>query len=304
MKYLTGFGKANGTFGELLQGVLPNGKKFMVTFPINIFSYVKFIPEVNNNAVNVFPAHKIKSKTIAEKLICNFNLKIGGNLIINSEIPEGKGLASSSADLVATAYAIADSLKTSISEQMIAELILEIEPSDGIMYSGIVSFYHQELKLINTIGNLSSLIIIAVDEGYTVDTIDYNARTKIYTSADAAKYNNMLNKMSYAIRKHDLGMIGKITTESAIMNQQNNPKKYLDEFIHISNEVQALGIVVAHSGSFIGVLLDPQPSNFYMQKEFCINKLKKLNQDIKIFSSIDFNIVNALESTSNEAIAC
>jgi uncharacterized protein involved in propanediol utilization len=275
-QYSIGSGRAHGTFGELLQGILLNQKRFMVTFPINLFSYVTFVPDVNTTKITSFPEDKIKSIAIAKKLINYFKSNLGGKIFINSDIPEGRGLASSSADLVATAYAVANCINVDISEELIAEFISEIEPSDGVMYPGIVSFYHQEVKLINFIGNLSSLVIVGIDEGYTVDTLEYNTRTKSYTAACAMKYQQLLDEMTIAIRNHDLAVIGKIATESSIMNQENNPKMFLEECLRISNEIGALGVVNAHSGSFIGILLNPASDNFDLQQAFCKEHLKKL----------------------------
>lgn len=284
-----GYGKSYGTFGELLQGILPNQRNFMVTFPIQLFSYAIFIPDYNLNEVIVFPKHKIKSSLLAQSILNYYNILFGGRLIIKSELPEGKGLASSSADLIATAYAVARSFNFKITEETIAQLICPIEPSDGIMYQGIVSFYYKELKLIEYIGSLPSIVILAIDEGGEIDTIEYNSKQKFYSQKDVIKYENMLYNMTKAIQNKDLNTVGIISTESAIMNQKKNPKEYLKYFIKISNELNILGVAVAHSGTFIGLLLDPLSINFVQQKLLCLEKLRKLNNNISMFYSIDFN---------------
>ncbi len=287
--YQTGYGKANGTFGELLQGVLPCQKSFMVTFPVNLFSYVTFIPDASTTKISTFPDHKIKSYTLAQNLLNTFNIQIGGTLIIESELVEGKGLASSSADLVATAYAVANSIKASISKELIAKLIYSIEPSDGVMYPGIIAFDYKKLKLIEKIGNLPELTIIAIDEGKKIDTLQYNSIQKFYSKSCQKKYEKLLDQMTTAIQAQNLPLIGKISTESAIMNQNNNHKNFLQDLIDISNEIGALGISTAHSGTFLGIVLDPKAKNFRSQKASCIEKLKLLTENISIFHSIDFN---------------
>ena len=300
LKYRVGFGKANGAFGELLQGILPDKKQFMVTFPVNLFSHVTFSPK-NDLNITSFPKHKIKSITLAKNIINYFGAKVGGELIINSEIPEGKGLASSSADLVATAYAVADALGVTLSKELIAQLIREIEPSDGVMYQSIVSFYYQELKLIKNIGNIDSLVIVAVDEGYVIDTLEYNSKVKFYTSSCALKYQQLLTQLTVAIKKNDLSTIGKIATESALMNQLNNPKKLLPDIIEICEEIKGLGVVVAHSGSFVGILLNPKIDDFTAQKITCYRRLEKLNANLQVFSSINFE-TNALPQELSSTI--
>lgn len=285
-EYSVATAKANGTFGELLQGYLLNGKSFMVTFPINLFSFATFIPDAKSNVIVTIPQHKKKSTLLAYKLLELFNLKVGGVLIINSELPEGKGLASSSADLVATAYAVSKAVRITVNQELIAELIRGIEPSDGIMYEGIVSFYYKELKLIESIGNLNNLVVVAIDEGDVIDTLEYNQRKKIYNYAEAIKYESMLCDITYAIKNKNLKMVGKISTQSAIMNQQHNPKKFLDQCIKICSRINGVGVTVAHSGTFLGILLDNQSPEFISQKAECIKKFRKISNKIKMFHVI------------------
>ncbi len=290
-KYKTGYGKANGTFGELLQGVLTCQRAFMVTFPINLFSYTTFIPNTDTDEIMVFPEHKTKSHTLAKNLLKTLNIKIGGVLIIESELVEGKGLASSSADLVATAYAVSSAVNFNISREKIANLISAIEPSDGVMYSGIVAFDYKKLNLIEKIGNLPEIVIIAVDEDKNkkISTLEYNSIKRIYTSSHKKKYQKLLSQMIVAIQNQNLHEIGKLSTQSALMNQPHNPKNFLQELIDISNKIKGLGVTIAHSGTLTGIILDPTAPDFNRKKSTCIKHVEKLTKNISIFHSIDFN---------------
>jgi uncharacterized protein involved in propanediol utilization len=277
--------RVNGTFGELLQGYLPNGRSFMVTNPIHLYSNVTFIPDPNSKIVTVAPEHKKKSQILVNQIIKTFNLNIGGKLIIQSEIPESKGLASSSADLVATAYAISNSLGLKISKELISKLISCIEPSDGVMYDEIVSFYYKELELIEKIGKISNLAAVALDEGGNIDTIEYNKKKFTYRKDYAELYSAMLDRITKAIKSNDLETIGKIATQSALMNQKNNHKKHLNSIIEICNDIGGLGVSIAHSGTFVGILLNTNSPEFTKQKDYCMNKMKKLNNNFSIFFS-------------------
>src|SRR6266478_677024 len=97
---IVGKGSACGTFGELLQGVLPTHRNFLVTCPIEIYSSAWYIHHPTAS-LQVTPSHKNKALKMV-KLICeHLHYASTGHIIISSSIPEGKGLASSSADLVA-----------------------------------------------------------------------------------------------------------------------------------------------------------------------------------------------------------
>lgn len=283
-----GVGRANGTFGELLQGVLPGNKNFMVTFPVNLYSTVTFYPDKNSSKITAEPSYKVKSIQFAKHLLAQFNIETGGRLVIQSDIKEGKGLASSSADLVATAYAICDAYSREIDEETISSLIRLIEPSDGVMYNEIVSYDYKKLQLINKLGNLPSLTIIGIDEGEQICTIEYNSRSKHYSPERVVRYATMLKEMSDAVRYRNLRSVGRISTESALLNEAYNEKKDLRNIINICGEIGGLGISVAHSGTFIGILLDPREPSYPQKYKQCIEKLKKLNKKIEIYNSIDF----------------
>ena len=128
-----GAGRAPGTFGELLQGVLPTERReFLVTLPITENSAAEFIPTCGNG-VHVSPPHKEKSRRLAEELLRANDLPPGGALRIESGLREGAGLASSSADMVATARAVGNAHGIRVPRRLLARLVCAIEPSDGVM---------------------------------------------------------------------------------------------------------------------------------------------------------------------------
>src|SRR5215212_9088927 len=95
----TGIGRCLGTFGELLQGALPiERREFLVTLPITEGSTAEFTVVHGLKGVRVCPPYKEKSRRLAEELMRIYNLEAGGDLHIESELHEGKGCASSSAD--------------------------------------------------------------------------------------------------------------------------------------------------------------------------------------------------------------
>ncbi len=102
----SGISSAFGTFGELLQGVDEDGVDFLVTLPISCWSTATFVTRPSSPGITVSPAYKHKAVALARAMLTSAGFTGGGRLVIGSAIPEGKGLASSSADLVATARAV------------------------------------------------------------------------------------------------------------------------------------------------------------------------------------------------------
>ncbi len=282
-----GVGIANGTFGELLQGSLQNDDNhFLVTLPIQRFSKVVFTPDATSERITVTPSHKLKSRDLVQKLLDYYELRIGGHLSIESELPEGKGMASSSADLVAAARALASSLSHIIPTELILAVLRTIEPSDGVMYPEFVTFFHRKVELGRRLGFPSRLKIVAIDEGGQIDTIEYNQHNHLFSDDECAEYAELLQTVEAAILGNDLTLLGRVTTRSAVLNQSRNPKRHLGQMVEISKEVQALGVVGAHSGPCLGLIFPDGPA-YRKRIERGIKALSQLTDNVFVVESLE-----------------
>lgn len=257
-----GGGSAFGSFGELLQGVLPDDDvDFLVTFPIDRGSRVRFRLDPGGE-LRVFPSHKWKALTLARMLMEAAGCDGGGTLIVDSELPVGKGLASSSADLVATARVLGDVLGLDMEPARIEDWLRQIEPTDGVMHSGVVAFEHRRVRLRAFLGTLPPITVVAIDEGGQVDTVAFNARRKPFADADKREYAHLLDRLSTAVAQTDLAAVGTVATKSTMLNQALLPKRHFDAMLSICERNEALGVICAHSGTVIGVMLgDEQPGH-------------------------------------------
>jgi uncharacterized protein involved in propanediol utilization len=246
---------AFGTFGELLQGALPDGTDFLVTLPIARWSTAHFLFDPAAAAVHACPADRSKSRRLAEMMLDRYRSPGGGVLRLVGELPVGKGLASSSADLVATARAVGRALGVDPGPAEIEDLLRPIEPSDGVMYPGVVAFHHREVRLRVQLGHLPPLTVVSIDEGGEVETVGFNRRPKDYSVQDKLTYERLLSEVSAAIRQGDAATIGQVATQSACMNQRLCPKRTLKQMLAVCEAVDGLGVVAAHSGTVLGILL-------------------------------------------------
>ncbi|MGW8487074.1 GHMP family kinase ATP-binding protein [Streptomyces sp. NPDC055886] len=250
-----GTGRAFGTFGELLQGVLPGSDRhFMVTFPVAAWSTASFQHFPDSSGLVVWPPHKRKALRIARLALAAAGHGGGGVLELDSDLPEGKGMASSSADLVATARAVAAALGTAFDAPTIESFLREIEPTDGVMYDEIVAYYHREAELREALGALPPLVIVAHDEGGQVDTIVHNRAAKPAGEAEKREYAQLLDRLCDAVRAGDLTTVGQVATRSAQLNARLRPRRRLPELERISATTGGLGVVCAHSGTVLGIL--------------------------------------------------
>ncbi|GLZ39378.1 kinase [Actinokineospora sp. NBRC 105648] len=286
----TGVSTAFGTFGELLQGALPEADgDFLVTLPIARWSIATFRTDPESVELQVRPAGKRKALRLARMILADAGETSGGLLTIDSGIPEGKGLASSSADLVATARAVANALGLPMPAHRVEELLGRIEPTDGVLYPGIVAFYHRRVRLHSFLGSLPPMAVVGIDEGGTVDTVAFNRIPKPFTAADRRDYASLLDRVTAAVRDGDLDTIGEVATRSAEMNQVLRPKRTLPALQRICAEVGGLGVVNAHSGTTLGILLDTRAPESRVRVAEAAKKCLSLAGNVTVYRSLSFD---------------
>ncbi len=249
--------RAPATFGELLQGRDPlSGHDFLVTLPITLQSVARYCGFEKSTALYVFPADKAKSLKAARLFLQKFGIDSGGILQISSGVSEGKGLASSSADIVATLRALANYFDVSLGLDDMLEIIRQIEPTDGVMFDESVAFFHRRVELGAVIGKLPRMCMLAIDEGGMIDTVSYNKRHFDFSDEEKHAYGALLDDITAAIRDGDVRAIGSAATASTRLHQKRNRKETFAELERILAEVEADGIVNCHSGTLIGLCFD------------------------------------------------
>ncbi|MDA0562190.1 kinase [Burkholderia pseudomallei] len=254
---LFSIGRAPATFGELVQGREPaSGDDFLITLPITLSSTARFCRFRDSDRLYVFPASKKKSLKAAALFLERFGILTGGVLQICSDVSEGKGLASSSSDIVATLRALAACFDIPLSPADMCAIIREIEPTDGVMFDESVAFFHRRVELGKVMGRLPKICILAIDEGGTIDTVEYNCHRFEFSHEEADQYAALLADVDAAISRSDVRQIGRAATLSAQMHQKRNPKRTLRQLEALMREVGAHGIVNCHSGTFIGLCFD------------------------------------------------
>ena len=243
--------KAPASCGELVEGVL-NETPFLVTAPISMYAVATVSDAFSG-------MHGLGAK--AEAAVARTLSHIGKETLpfgirLDSAIPQGKGMASSSADIAAVSYATARALGRELTAQEIMDIAIAIEPSDGIAFAGLSHVSHTTGKLFEQYFNVPLLAVSIFDVGGTVDTIAYY-RSKGNRGNHDEVYRQLLDTVDQAFRTRDLqqeALLGQAATASARLNQVHLEKPKLEEFITAAQRQGALGTLVAHSGTVVGVL--------------------------------------------------
>lgn len=262
--------RAPGSCGELVQGTLC-GENFLVTCPINLYSEVAVIP---NNRPNSNPQYSKVCKAI-EQTVRYLNLDHSYfDFEIKTQLPIGKGMASSSADISAACQAVGVSLGVTFTPDEIADIALAIEPTDAIFYPGIFMFDHVNGRIRNYLGTPPDINIAVFDIGGEINTMHFNKRSDLnrLNAVKEEQVINALNLVKRGLANGDIDLIGQAATISARANQIILYKPNLEGIINISRKFGAAGVNVAHSGTVIGILFDSKKSE---QINLCIKAIRE-----------------------------
>ena len=247
---------APATCGELVQGMI-DGVHFHVTCPIDLFSCAR-VKLLENSGLRAPRDRPKAGQAFRKALEETGNPGIGGELIIDSAIPRGKGMGSSTADIAATAAAVFLALHREPDPRRLAAIALSIEPTDGSLFPGIVLFDHREGRALEFLGPPPPLQLLILDFGGEVDTLEFDRRRRPEVLRMLQReILEALGMVKAGIASRDLKLIGEGATLSARLNQRILFKPQLEKVIGLSREVGAVGVNVAHSGTVIGVMLDP-----------------------------------------------
>ena len=221
--------KVPGSCGELVQGFY-KGEPLLVTCPIEKFSAV----EVGGDFFCVEGLGE-KSLLMLEKVLKCLQVEKSFGIKLTTELPHGKGMASSSADLAAVAYAVAKFFGREFTAEEISKLAAEIEPTDGIFFDGVVAMNPVTGKFLKNIRVSGNFFIAIFDCGGEIDTVKFARRS------------------DFQIPQLDDILDFELAEKSALANQKILPKPHLEEIIKFAKELGAATVNVAHSGTVIGI---------------------------------------------------
>lgn len=245
-----------GSCGELAQGMV-EGAYFLVTCPIDMYSTATATLYHGCGRVDA-PADAPKSRRAAELTLARCGRSdVDVRLMLSSSLPRGKGMASSTADVSATIAAISNALGAEMSAEQIAQVALQIEPSDGVMLPGIAMLDHKQGGSVRTLGAPPPMRVVALDFGGNIDTLAFNGVNRdCALKSMESEFSAALALIQRGIRDGSPSDIGAGATRSAIANQKLLYKSQLDAVLNLSEGLGAVGVNAAHSGTVLGLLFE------------------------------------------------
>jgi L-threonine kinase len=250
---LEGRGTAPGTCGEFIQGLLPDGTDFHVTCPINKSASV--VVEIRKapaySVTGLFP-HQQKLDLALRYTSELFELGAADLRIRHwSDLDIGKGMGSSTADVLSGIRAVANALGETLTPEQAGELATRVESSDGTMYPGIAVVSHKTGAMLRNWPWYPEFVIVMLVPQDCVDTeaIAFDGKQ------DAPEeYEALLAGFDRAVAIQSSADFAAESTKAAALNAPYLVNPYAQTLAGRLDEFGALGLNIGHTGTVCGLL--------------------------------------------------
>lgn len=239
-----------GSCGELLQGFLGD-TPVLLTCPIDRYSTVRVRPGKGQ----LFGGG---SKAQTAFLLARKRLQLRAfpyDFYLTSELPQGKGMASSSADIGAVLAAVQLISKNELSEESIFQLATTIEPTDPVFCQGLTLAAYRSGVIYQQFFAVPPLQILAFENGQPVDTLSFQQQYDLHWQRAGKEICQQFWQAVHSLTEPlTAEKLAAAATISSQLQAALFSKRGLLPFWQQAKAGGALGINLAHSGSVVGLL--------------------------------------------------
>ena len=245
--------KIYSRIGELMQGFLPDASGFLVSgLPSRLF-FSEALLETGGE-VSVLPPKTQKALDLFLRTYFD-GAALNGSIRLHSNTPPGKGLSSSSTDILSVLFVVNDFLQTGCTSEDLYRIAAAIEPTDPCLTDDIVVF-RQHAGIVERCIPLPPMTVLYFDAepGRQIETLDVQ---RPWTLGTGKFYDWLLRRFLQAAKNGDYDALFESITYSAEYNQTMVSLARWDEYLQLARTTQS-GLMVAHSGTIVGFLSRPE----------------------------------------------
>jgi L-threonine kinase len=251
-----------GTCGELFQGTL-GGTSCLVSCPIDRMARLK-VSRFPGEGVFVPPAMTKTRRAVGIAL--GLWSSAGGAVRVErvEALPEGKGYASSTADILGALYGLSSLDGRPLAPEEATSIALSVEPTDSLAWPGLALLDHRNGEIMEYLGTPPPMSVLVLDWGGTMDTEEFNRRDAGgILSRLASVHAESFGLVRDGILKGDAATIGEGASLSAAAAGLLRDMSHLDECRALSRSLGGYGVCAAHSGTLYGILMPPDAPRRY-----------------------------------------
>ncbi|MBS1605014.1 MAG: hypothetical protein JST42_20290 [Bacteroidetes bacterium] len=255
--------KIYSRIGELMQGFLPDASNFLVSgLPSRLFFSEAVLDP--RGVPNVVPKGKTCQGALppkARKALALFLQEFapvitpGLSIRLQSNIPAGKGLSSSSADILSVLYVVNDYLQIQARAEDMYRIAAAIEPTDPCLSEDIVLF-RQRQGVVDRYLSLPPLSILYfdADPARQIETMRVKRQ---WSNGVGTFFGWLLKRFLGAAEAGDYVRLFDCVSYSAEYNQREIAIPRFGEWFGLARETHS-ALMVAHSGTIAGLLTRPE----------------------------------------------
>lgn len=250
-------GVCQGTLGELWQGPVHYEGRLeiaLISLPMQRYSWAHFIPG-ESGCADLDLRDMNKCRAAIDVYLAHYGRDLPvGRWVFGSELSRGKGMASSTADIVATVRCLDCVFDVQSPPTLIADVLRRIERSDSVYLDRYALYLSARQEVVRLFGIAPRFHACYFEEDYMVDTDSTTDALRAHYAKRRPEYEANLLAAITAFDQGDLPGIAACATRSAELGQEVLPKEHLGALQAEQRRFRADGIVVAHTGSLIGYL--------------------------------------------------
>ena len=257
------YAKIYSRIGELMQGFLSDGSAFMVSG----FSSTRWFSEAWLEEGDGEPGAGLPPKAgrALQLLLAKVGDREGGQrvkdimngqrVVLRGNIPPGKGLSSSSTDILSVLCVVNDYLGAGLLPEELYQVAAQVEPTDPCLSDDILLFYQHSGVPCRSIGlPPMSLLYFDAEPGRVINT---ETVQRPWTPGVGKFFDWLLSSFLRAAQAGDYAALFERVTASAEYNQTVIGLPRFDEYCRLARETRC-GLMVAHSGTIAGLLTRPE----------------------------------------------
>ncbi len=262
---VAGSGWCSGTLGELFQGPMERDGKLeiaIVSLPFGGRSTCRYVLDATaRSPLGDGLENRPKTGRALEWLVAQHALRLpAGRWVFASDLEVGKGMASSTADIVAAIRCAGWIAGRRFRAHDVMSILRKVERSDSVFLGEAALYLSERHEVVVRFGRSLTYTAAYMVEPGVVDTEAMRDCLLAHYARHAPEYRHVLDGFLAAAVRRDARLVAEAATQSARLSQRCLPKRRFAALHSAMRVLRADGIFVAHTGSVAGYLYVRPPT--------------------------------------------